>query len=49
LKIKVRPAGLEPATPCLEDGFEQSREKPNSPGNFALLYSIRYEQVVVAC
>jgi len=42
--IKARPAGLEPATPCLEGRFGRIMKIPNSLGKIELLYSSRYGQ-----
>ena len=36
LKIKVRPAGLEPATPCLEGRGSPVRSKPGDPLHFRI-------------
>jgi len=42
LKIKVRPAGLEPATPCLEGRFGQISETDDFLSNIELLDSVSY-------
>jgi len=45
----TRPAGLEPATPCLEGRFGQRMKNPSSLGKIRLLCSSRYARVVEAC
>jgi hypothetical protein len=46
MKIKVRPAGLEPATLCLEVRSEQVIE---TSLNIEVLYSISYKPPIEAC
>src|SRR5215470_6464692 len=49
LKILARPAGLEPATPCLEVPFQQGPPMLVLLGIFDLLYSTNYRRLVEAC
>ena len=49
LKIKVRPAGLEPATPCLEVRFKQMSENDEFLSNLDLLYSIIWQWLIEVC
>jgi hypothetical protein len=49
LKIKVRPAGLEPATLCLEGSFRQVAKNPKFSKKIKLSYSSRFGLVVESC
>ncbi|MFY9553583.1 MAG: hypothetical protein WAV47_02565, partial [Blastocatellia bacterium] len=49
LKIKVRPAGLEPATPCLEVRFQRIIENDEIPSNIELSDSMSYDWLTEAC
>jgi len=49
LKIKVRPAGLEPVTPCLEVRFQQITENDEFPSNIELSDSRSYFWLIEVC
>jgi hypothetical protein len=49
LVLKVRPAGLEPATPCLEGRFKYISENDEFLSKIELLYSSTYAELVEAC
>jgi hypothetical protein len=48
LKIKVRPAGLEPATPCLEVRFQEVIKNSEILTNTASLYPSSYRWLIEA-
>jgi hypothetical protein len=49
IEIKVRPAGLEPATPCLEGRFRRIIKIAESQDNIGHSYSSSWEWLVDAC
>ena len=49
MKILVRPAGLEPATLCLEVRFQQITKNYEFRRNTELLYSTSYDELMDLC